>query len=106
MSTGAVAGVAVGAALGGVLLAALVGWLWWACVRKRRQNEKAGHFLSPGAGSWAEGSSYHAAELETKHDMRPELEDYRGIPPRWTGQPSPVESSASGTEWRHAHYHG
>ena len=33
-----VAGVGVGTALGGILFMAVVGWLWWTCVRKKRQG--------------------------------------------------------------------
>jgi hypothetical protein len=99
LSTGAIAGIAVGAAIGGILIAAIVGCLWWTRVRKPRQAAEAAvaaavvpRAPSPGTTTWAEfDSTPTATEIPTKdalYYVRPELEDYRApaelaAPPTW-----------------------
>jgi hypothetical protein len=56
LSTGVVAGIGVGAALGGILFMAVVGWLWWTCVRKKRQSNTG--ILAPAEPGKDHGMGY------------------------------------------------
>jgi hypothetical protein len=65
LSTGAVAGIGVGAALGGMLLMAVLGWLWW----KRRQRRDTASIPAlaeaPGNGHDMEYSHHHGSDPGT-----------------------------------------
>lgn len=92
LSTGAIAGIAVGAAIAGILLAAIVGCLWWRRGRKRRDTasypaETAG--APPGTDYQVEADTgIDRNELPTKAAWyptgeAPELEDRRGPHAGW-----------------------
>ena len=89
LSTGAVAGVGVGAALGGILLAAVVGWLWWRRARRARFGSEVAstaaetvpgrHEADNTRGAWQghkpEAPYYHYPQDAGRHSTPPvELE--------------------------------
>ena len=96
LSTGAIAGIAVGAAAVGILLTVFLGCLWWRRVRKPRQE--AAYPPSPSTATWAGTASvgpggYHThkpGELPTKTEM------YFTAPGEMDVPRSPVELPSEG----------
>ncbi|KAL2128223.1 hypothetical protein VTI74DRAFT_9479 [Chaetomium olivicolor] len=96
LSTGAAVGIGVGAALGGILFATVVAWVW----AKRRRQRPAGttpEAVEPAGIGGAGEKSYPSSEYYAAHSWaRPELEGYGGM--------APVELPA-GTPRNPRHFH-
>lgn len=94
LSTGAVVGIGVGAALGGIFLVAVLGWLWWRRRVRRRTDD----------GTWSEPQEYKQEPFSQLRYTSPgpgghapvELDGPSHVPVELDGHTSAELSSESG----------
>ncbi|KAK4152980.1 hypothetical protein C8A00DRAFT_15763 [Chaetomidium leptoderma] len=103
LSTGAIAGIGVGAALGGILFAAAAGWLWWKRrkrVRTTRQGSsvastapETSHEVDSSRGAWQahkpEPLYYHSSQNAGRGNVPIELESQPPAVELWTAGSTP-----------------